>query len=94
MLLESLITQEKYYVDRIHHANRFTSLFRGNHDHTTKLSAVRKLMKDINDEDVWYTKQELDILNSGKLRDLLQKYKKELPTGFVNSKFMTSNKCR
>lgn len=93
MLIDSLKLQEKYYVDSIVHANKFTSMFRTNQDHATKLSAVRKLMKDINYEDVWYTKQELDILNSGKLRGLLQKHQHELPTGFVNSKMMVRNKC-
>lgn len=94
MLIDTLKLQEKYYIENIQRANKFTSIFRIRQDHTEKLSAVRKLMKDIRYEDVWYTKKELDLLNSGKLRDLLQKHQHELPAGYVNSKVLASNKCR
>lgn len=93
MLIDTLRQQEKYYMDNIQRANKFTSIFRGHQDHHVKLNAVRKLMKDISLEDVWYTKKELDLLNSGKLRDILQKHQHELPVGFVNSKAFAKRVC-
>lgn len=93
MLIDSLKAHEQYYMACIRRANKLTSMFRVNQDHVSKLNAVRKLIKDISHEDVWYSKHDLDILNSGKLGHLLQKHHHELPTGFVNSSILASNKC-
>ena len=78
MFIDELKSKEKYYLDHIHRATNGIYFFRPK-EYTVKLSAVRKLIKDINNEEVSYTKNELKLLGRGKLGRLLRAHKNELP---------------
>lgn len=63
-------------------SRRLLSMFRHQDDYPAKITAINKLILDIELTDVQYSERDIDMLGRGKLAKMLSEHKTELPTRF------------
>lgn len=80
MLKKALLTYKERCEAETKLYSRLLSMFRPQYDYPAKIAAINKLLLDIDLTDVRYTQRDLDILNRGKLAQMLKDHHHDVPT--------------